>query len=218
MLSKTKNYIKNNKRCLLLLYWVLHFAWYEVMVDLTPLLGPYVIYSPLDDLIPFCELFIIPYSVWFFYIAAVELYTLVKGSRKDFIDLSKMLTISLFVSMLIATVFPSTHELRPIDFPRDNFLTECVKFLYKIDNPLIPAVIMPSMHVLVSLVLATVVIKSGCYEGKVKVKISACVLSVFICASTVFTKQHSILDVFAAIGLYVIIYIVTYHIWKTKST
>ena len=38
-----------------------------------------------------------------------------------------------------------------------------------------------------------------------------------ICASTVFIKQHSIVDVYAACALFVPIYFAVYFIWKTKE-
>ena len=95
---------------------------------LTPRMNPHVIYSPTDDWIPFLEVFILPYVLWYFYIAAVQLYFLFKNKR-DFINVTKLLYIALFVSMLICTLFPSTHELRPAVFPRDNLLTDAVKFL-----------------------------------------------------------------------------------------
>ena len=80
-----------------------------------------------------------------------------------------------------------------------------------------PACILPSMHVLVSLVLAAAVLKSECLRGKTLIKAGACVLSVLICAATVFIKQHSIVDVYAACALFVPIYFAVYFIWKTKE-
>ena len=204
------------REALLLLYWIPHFIWFELITYLTPRMNPHVIYSPTDDWIPFLEVFILPYVLWYFYIAAVQLYFLFKNKR-DLINVTKLLYIALFVSMLICTLFPSTHELRPAVFPRDNLLTDAVKFLYSIDNPTMPACILPSMHVLVSLVLAAAVLKSECLRGKTLIKAGACVLSVLICAATVFIKQHSIVDVYAACALFVPIYFAVYFIWKTKE-
>ena len=130
------------REALLLLYWIPHFIWFELITYLTPRMNPHVIYSPTDDWIPFLEVFILPYVLWYFYIAAVQLYFLFKNKR-DFINVTKLLYIALFVSMLICTLFPSTHELRPAVFPRDNLLTDAVKFLYSIDNPTMPACILP---------------------------------------------------------------------------
>ena len=64
---------------------------------------------------------------------------------------------------------------------------------------------------------AAAVLKSECLRGKTLIKAGACVLSVLICAATVFIKQHSIVDVYAACALFVPIYFAVYFIWKTKE-
>lgn len=216
MNSSTSKWRRPGKEALLLLYWVPHFLWFELITYLTPRMNPHVIYSPLDDRIPFLEVFILPYVLWYFYIAAVQLYFLFKN-KKDFLDVTKLLYIALFVSMLVCTLYPSTHELRPAVFPRENLLSAAVGFLYSIDNPTMPACILPSMHVLVSLVLAAAVLKADCMRGKPAVKTGACVLSILICAATVFIKQHSIIDVYVACALFVPIHLIVYRFRKTKT-
>ena len=215
MIKRFGSFMASHREALLLLYWIPHFIWYELVVHFTPMMNYHIIHSPLDDAIPFSEIFIIPYSMWFFYIAAVQLYFLIKD-RTDFINVTKLLYISLISSMLVCTFYPSTHTLRPDVFPRDNLLTDAVKFLDSIDTPDMPAGILPSMHALVSLVLAAAVLKSRCLRGKPVIKTAACVLSALICASTVLIKQHSVIDVYLAVAFFVPIYIVVYHIWKTK--
>ena len=43
-----------------------------------------------------------------------------------------------------------------------------------------------------------------------KVRIPAVIIAVAICAATVFVKQHSILDVFAALALSLVLYLIIY--------
>ena len=44
---------------------------------------PYhVIHFPLDQMIPFCEYFIIPYFLWFLYVAAVFVWLFFKDRKK----------------------------------------------------------------------------------------------------------------------------------------
>ena len=81
MNSSTSKWRRPGKEALLLLYWVPHFLWFELITYLTPRMNPHVIYSPLDDRIPFLEMFILPYVLWYFYIAAVQLYFLFKNKR-----------------------------------------------------------------------------------------------------------------------------------------
>ena len=108
MNSSTSKWRRPGKEALLLLYWVPHFLWFELITYLTPRMNPHVIYSPLDDRIPFLEVFILPYVLWYFYIAAVQLYFLFKN-KKDFLDVTKLLYIALFVSMLVCTLYPVSY-------------------------------------------------------------------------------------------------------------
>ena len=55
---------------LLLLGWVGHFILFFLTESLIPVERCHVIHCSLDDIIPFCEYFIIPYILWFLYIAA----------------------------------------------------------------------------------------------------------------------------------------------------
>ena len=45
------------------LYWVVYLIWFFTL-DWTIKNPKYIIHSPLDDLIPFCEWFIFPYCSW----------------------------------------------------------------------------------------------------------------------------------------------------------
>jgi len=65
---------------LLLLFWPVYgilfwlaekgFSGHGFYENYTP------IYSPLDDFIPFCEIFVIPYYIWFGFIIGMLLYTM----------------------------------------------------------------------------------------------------------------------------------------------
>ena len=60
----------------LLLGWVVYFALYFITEKLIPLENCHVIHSALDDLIPFNELFVIPYVLWYLLVAGSLLYFL----------------------------------------------------------------------------------------------------------------------------------------------
>jgi len=205
----------------LLLYWPVHFTWYELLriySDRMP--NFYLISSPIDQHIPFCEWFVIPYVLWYAYIAVVLLYTAFKG-KQEFLRANGMIMGCMFVSILICTVLPNglADGIRP-DFEalgRDNLLIDLVKYLYSIDSP--PRVVMPSMHAGVAAALFVVVAKCKALRGKFWVKLASFVLSLLICMSIVFIKQHSILDGIAGIALVIPIYFAVYHwIYKNKET
>ena len=65
-----------------ILYFVIYISWF-VWLEGRANLPYHVIHFPLDDYIPFCEYFVIPYFLWFVYIAAVFVWLFFKD-RKGF--------------------------------------------------------------------------------------------------------------------------------------
>lgn len=194
--GKLIEFLKARPYSLLLLAWPVEWIWYGILNQSQTAETSHIIYSALDDKIPFCEYFIIPYVLWYLYIAVATFYTLAK-SKKDFIHLSSMVYLGMFGSMIICTVYPSWHLLRPdITTMNDNIFTKLVLYLWEVDNP---AVIFPSMHVLVAVNITVALIMADCMRGKTWWKVAAVIYTVLVSASTVLIKQHSILDVFLAL-------------------
>ena len=99
-------------------------------------------------------------------------------------------------AILIYIVFPSRQDLRPEFFPRENLLTDIVAFIYSIDTN---TGVCPSLHCGISIAIASVWAKSKNVPKAVKVSIA--LFCLIICLSTVFIKQHSFIDLLAAIPL-----------------
>ena len=72
MKTKTRDavnaFIERNKHALLLLYFMIYLPWFGHL-EKTVTTHFHVIHVALDDYIPFCEYFIIPYFLWFGYVA-----------------------------------------------------------------------------------------------------------------------------------------------------
>ena len=70
MKTKTRDavnaFIERNKHALLLLYFMIYLPWFGHL-ERTVTTHFHVIHVALDDYIPFCEYFIIPYFLWFGY-------------------------------------------------------------------------------------------------------------------------------------------------------
>lgn len=156
----------------------------------------HVIYSRLDDLIPFCEYFLIPYLFWFVYLIGMYAYTLffdVAAFRK----LMKFTMITYCVTMLIYIFYPSAQLLRPRVFPRDNCFTQILAWFYRCDTN---TNVFPSLHVAGSVA----VLAAAWHMPRLRApgwRIAFTLVTASICASTVFLKQHSILDVIVALAL-----------------
>lgn len=169
------------------------------------------IHSVIDDYIPFVEHFIIPYYSWFIFMAIGIIYFFIR-SQGECVRMGAALIIGMSIAVVIYFVYPSgLIGFRPEVFPRDNIFTEMVKGLHKADTP---TNVLPSLHVYNTLVIECAVFESKTFgKHKKLVCTIAAVWGLLICVSTVFLKQHSIIDVFAAIILIAIIYPITY---KTK--
>ena len=177
----------------LLLGWVGYFLLYFLTENLIPAERCYPVHIPLDDWIPFNEWFLIPYVFWYALIVFSLGYFLLYNVD-SFKRLQTYIIITQAVAMVSYILFPTRQDLRPEVFPRDNFLTQCIAFLYSFDTN---TGVCPSLHVAYSMGIASVWLK----EKGVSLlwKAFVVVAVVLICLSTMFIKQHSAVDFFAAL-------------------
>lgn len=157
----------------------------------------HIVHMRIDDYIPFCEFFVIPYFLWFAYIA-VTFVSFLFLDRKDYYRLCIMLGCGMTLFLAVSFLFPNGHQLRPHIFPRDNIFVDMVRQLYRTDTP---TNLFPSIHCYNSLAAHMAV--SHCRQLKQKKWIQG--TSLFLCISiilsTVFIKQHSMFDVLTAFAL-----------------
>lgn len=178
----------------LLLYWPLYGALFLFAERFYEVERYYTVYCPADDWIPFCEWFVIPYMFWFVYLVGMLLYTLVYDVDA-FKKMMKFIMITYTVTILIYFLFPTCQELRPASFERDNALTRFMAGFYRFDTN---TNVCPSIHVIGTLAVLFTAFHCKSLRG-FAVKAAFTVTAILICASTVFLKQHSVLDVLAAL-------------------
>lgn len=192
--------------------WIVYFILYILTENLIPIEKCHVIHSPLDDIIPFNEFFLIPYVFWYFLIFGSLLYFLLYNVD-SFKKLQTYLIITQLVAMAVYIIYPNCQDLRPEVFPRDNFLTDCVKLIYTVDTN---TGVCPSLHCAYSLGIASVWVR----EKAVSVIWKAFVVfaAIIICLSTMFMKQHSALDFFAALPVCLLAEILVFKVfYKNKQ-
>ena len=162
----------------------------------------YIIESPLDDHIPFIEHFIIPYLLWFPFIAASVLFFIFRN-KTEYYRLCGVLISGMTVFLLVSTLYPNGLALRPdlSELGRDNLFLDLVAGLHKADTS---TNVCPSIHVYNSLAVCFALLTSVHLKGKKLLKAGTLVLTVLICMSTVFLKQHSVIDVFWATALFLV--------------
>ena len=202
-----KQFIKDRPHIWAALYLLLYLAQF-FLIEHISFRNYYVCYLPIDDLIPFCEWFVIPYVLWYPYLTAVGLYLMIQKDGEEFLRFVPFVLGSMTLCLLICVVFPNCQNLRVESFPRDNILTRLVGWLYSADTN---TNVLPSMHVLASMASHTMVLKSR-YPlfRKKSIRLLSLVSAVLISISTVFIKQHSALDILAAVVLYIPLYFFFY--------
>ena len=184
--------------------YLLGFSWLESKVTY----GYHVIHCGLDSLIPFCEYFIIPYILWFVFILAVVLYFMFfNRNEREYWQLILNLGIGMTLFLIISWVYPNGHALRPETFARDNIFVDMVKVLYTIDTP---TNILPSIHVYNSIAAYMAIRNCEKLQSRRWVQRGSFCLSCLIVLGTMFLKQHTVVDVVAAIVLNLIVYLVIY--------
>ncbi len=172
----------------------------------------HLIHMKLDDRIPFCEYFVIPYMCWFAYVAGFVLY-FIFFDKESYWPMFWFLVTGMTIFLIISFVYPNGHELRPDEFARDNIFTRMVAGLYKTDTA---TNILPSIHVYNSLGIHIAVRKSRRLQKHRGVQIFSEVLCILIIMSTVFIKQHSMLDVITAFALAAVMYVIIYVCGKRR--
>ena len=192
-----KAFFQKYKHAWVLLYAFLYLPWFFWLESRANL--PYhVIHVWLDDKIPFVEYFIVPYLLWFVYVAAVFLYLFFKGTKQEFYRYCAFLFTGMTLFLVISPIYPNGHLLRPTEFPRHNIFTFAVQILYQTDTQ---TNIFPSIHVFNSIAAHRALVNNPRLGRNRLIRDASLVLMVSIILATMFLKQHSALDVMAGIVL-----------------
>lgn len=201
-------YIKHNKRVLIVLAYFIFYLLMFYFLENRKVVHISILNSALEIKIPFCEYFIVPYFLWFFYIAAaVIFFTVFNESKMEFQQLAATLGIGMTLFLIISFIFPNGQNLRPAVFTRDNIFVDMVRQLYRTDTP---TNIFPSIHVFNSVAVHIAIARSETLKKHNIIVNSSFILALLITLSTVFLKQHALIDVVGAGVLNLICYIMIY--------
>lgn len=206
-----KTFINKYKHAWILSYFLIYIPWF-LLLEKHIVSGYTLVEINLDQYIPFNELFIIPYFLWFGYIAIAITYFFFT-SKTDYYKCCAFLFIGMTVCLLIYTIWPNGQNLRPTSFARDNFLVDICKTLYTSDTS---TNVCPSIHVFNSIGVHIAIAKSERLKKHRWILNSSLILAILISLSTVFLKQHSIFDGICAIVLSVVMYFIVYKVDYSK--
>ena len=198
-----KGYITWYERALLpLVYMFIYMKWFNLLEDMHPT-HYYVMHSMIDDHIPFVEWFVIPYYTWFLYVFFTTAFLVLLPRSEDFYRAMFFMFIGMTFFLVFSTFVPTAQPLRPDVMPRDNMCTRLILRLYRQDTP---TNVFPSIHVFNSIACMIALLKSRALDDHRLVRAASCVLSAAVILSTMFIKQHSVIDVAGAFVLAVIAY------------
>lgn len=186
------------RHLLLLSGWIVYFLLYALTENLIPAEDCHPVWCRLDDIIPFNELFVIFYVGWYVLIVLSLGYFLLYNVE-NFKGLQTYIMITQGIAMVCYILWPTRQDLRPETFERDNVLTWIMGIIYQFDTN---TGVCPSLHVAYSLGIASAWLKEKSAAWYVKLIVTVFVVGV--CLSVAFTKQHSVVDIFAAIPVCVV--------------
>lgn len=154
----------------------------------------------IDTKIPFVPAFFIPYCIWYLMIFIIPYYLYCKDKDK-FIKYTMAYILCSMIGNIVFISYPSTVA-RPTVTGTDIF-SLIAKFIYWIDTP---TNCFPSLHCAISMLFILYTCESK--NTNTITKISVCIISILIMLSTLFTKQHVVVDFISGDILALIVYLI----------
>lgn len=196
-----KELIKKRHLIPIAVWFVIYMGLFGFL-EIVPPKDVHLIHCALDDRIPNIAVFIYPYVSWFPYIVVCATLAIKNLDDRQFKKAVLVLTTGMNIFLFISYVWPTGLDLREsIVYDLHTLSGNLLKFVQTVDTP---KSVFPSMHVYVTLVLQyalemqkKLVPAWGIWVGRV--------LAVLIVLSTMFTKQHSAVDVTAAIVMFAVL-------------
>ena len=202
-MKKLREFLSEHRHFYLLLLLLPILVWFKYL-EFT-IVPKYYTEIAFDRKIPFLPIFVVPYVFWFVFVAYGILYVGIY-SKQDFYRLLFFLGGGMIVANILYSVFPNAQGLRPIVSSNDPF-SLLVKFIYATDTP---TDVFPSIHVINAIAVDAALRHSEEFSKKRLGKAVSFSLTVLICFSTVFIKQHAILDVASGAAVAVLLYVPLY--------
>ena len=195
-----KKYIKENKNRIIIL--IFSFLFQTFIYGITKLFQgtPMHLNNYFDNMIPFIPAFVIFYVLWYLLLFLIPLLIL-KYNKKVFDRYIVTCLIYALFEGIIFILLPTTMTREPLVV--DSISTWIINIIYKVDTPVN---LFPSAHCALAIlfIISTLDVK----EIKKEYKILITITSVLIMLSTVFIKQHVIVDVLGAFIIVPMYYII----------
>ena len=197
MFKAIKNFFSKYRHAFVLFCFVPLYVWYFFVSRLTTPI--WTVHCPLDDAIPFIPWFVIFYYVWYLYVS-LPLIWFVFTSRTDFLRMAMFLFLSMGTCHVLFIALPTMIDFRPdiSQVQGGGFVNFLLRFIYWSDPP---RNVFPSLHCIESVAIHVTMCHSETGRKHKWMWPISFVVVVLICLSTVFIKQHSVLDVISGVGI-----------------
>lgn len=162
---------------------------------------PHLIGNIIDQKTPFIIYAIIPYCIWYIMLFLVP-YILYKKDKTNFSKYCLAYIFTVLLADIIFIIYPTT-VIRPT-VEGTNIIESLTKFIFLIDTPILNC--FPSLHCAISMlwILYIFTIK----EANIYEKVFVTIISILIMLSTLFLKQHVLIDLISGDILATIAYII----------
>jgi len=208
-MKKIREFLHKYRHAWLLSYAFIYLPWF-MYLERTVTRDYHIMHASLDDLIPFNEYFIIPYLLWFLYVAGTLVFFLFR-SKEDYYKMCTFLFSGMTLSLIICTFFHNGTDFRPVIDPNKNIFSAAVAALYKTDTC---TNVFPSIHVYNAVGTHIAISRSQILAKYRFLRLGSLLLTISICLATMFLKQHSIIDV---CGAFLMSYAIHYLVYATDT-
>ena len=201
--------LKNKKILMLILFLFIYQTSLYLIAKITPI-EINVVGNAIDNKIPFIPQFIFAYISWYvmlFLVPYIFYKTNPKGFNKYYITTFLCITIGLFIYFF----YPTTMYRADIEFK--SISEYLVNIIYKMDTPALNC--LPSMHCVISFIFIYVSLTEK--NLNIKYKVLLTIWSLLVIVSTLFVKQHVLVDVISAFILSLIVFVLVSNIKYLKD-
>ena len=174
--------------------WIPAYLICFALLEAVPLHHYWATQLPLDQYIPYCSWFFIPYSMWYFLLILTG-FRVFALDRAAFRRYMRFLSVTTWISVVFWILVPNGQDLRPAS--PDGLLGPAIATLYSVDTS---TNVFPSLHVVGS-IGAALAAWDALWDRDKFYCLSVYALAALICLSTMFIKQHSVLDVIGGAAL-----------------
>ena len=192
--------MKKQKPVLLIIFLIFYQCFIYFIAKFTPF-EMNLLASKIDGAIPFVPWFIFFYVLWYLMLFLVP-FTFYKYDSEKFYEYFLSCMISITICGIIYFVFPTFIVRDSINI--NGISTFLVDLIYKMDTPALNC--LPSMHCLICFLFIIYCNLSAKIPNRYKYVINA--LSVLVVLSTLFVKQHILIDVISSLIISILISVV----------